>query len=545
MARPSACPCSKEVPLVTQVAPQRARRERRAAGHGAHVRPEPPLFPQQQPEPQGPRLRGRHATGYDQGFSGVVTWTVIGSLLPGSGLIAAGRRKAGWFVVLLTLLLAGAVVGFVVLGDAKTTALSVAFDVNDLMQVALALCGAALLWALVVLASHASLRRFSVLTATQRMLSTLLVGSIIAGGGVLAAKAVSISLIQRGVLQDVTANGTQVDNGGKPRSGQADPWASTPRVNVLLIGSDAGADRTGVRTDSVILASIDTHTGDAVLFGIPRNLQHVPFPPGTPMAQQFPDGFYCQDANNPCLFNALWQYGVEHADNAYYRNYKNPGLQATIDGVQAVTGLPVNEYVLLDLKGFASFINAIGGVDVTVQRPIPVAGHENAAGQQVGVKGYIQPGRQHLNGYYALWFARSRSDSSDFDRMARQRCLIGAVTQQVNPVTVARSFPALAEAIRQNLSMSIRLGDLGAWVTLAERVQKGHVRSLPFVEGVISTVRPDFDKIHTMVEQALQQPASTPSPTRKKRHTSGTPNSTPAPTTGTTGQAVDVKEACG
>jgi polyisoprenyl-teichoic acid--peptidoglycan teichoic acid transferase len=534
-------PWLEEVPLVTQVAPQRARHDRRHAARGAHSRPAPPVFPEPAP-PQGRRLRGRHATGYDTGFSGVVTWTVIGSILPGAGLVAAGRRRAGWFLLLLTLLLGAALVAFLVLGDAKSTALSVAFDVNDLMQVTLALCGAALLWALVVLTSHASLRRFTVMTAPQRLLSTVLVASIVAGGGLVAAKAASISLIQRGVLQDVTANGTQVDNGGKPRSGQADPWANAPRVNVLLIGSDAGADREGVRTDSVILASIDTHTGDAVLFGIPRNLQHVPFPEGTPMAQQYPDGFYCQDPKNPCLFNALWQYGVEHAGNQYYRNFKNPGLQATIDGVQAVTGLPVNEYVLLDLKGFASFINAIGGVDVTVKRPIPVAGHENAAGQQVGVKGYIRPGRRHLNGYYALWFARSRSDSSDFDRMARQRCLIGAVTQQVNPVTVARSFPALAEAIRQNISMSIRLDDLGAWVTLAERVQKGRVRSLPFVEGVISTVHPDFDRIHSMVQQGLEPPSSTPSATKKpRRTTSGSGSATRA----TSDTAVDVKEACG
>jgi LCP family protein required for cell wall assembly len=491
-------PWLEEVPLVTQVAPQRARHDRRHAARGAHSRPAPPVFPEPAP-PQGRRLRGRHATGYDTGFSGVVTWTVIGSILPGAGLVAAGRRRAGWFLLLLTLLLGAALVAFLVLGDAKSTALSVAFDVNDLMQVTLALCGAALLWALVVLTSHASLRRFTVMTAPQRLLSTVLVASIVAGGGLVAAKAASISLIQRGVLQDVTANGTQVDNGGKPRSGQADPWANAPRVN-------------------------------------------VPFPEGTAMAQQYPDGFYCQDPKNPCLFNALWQYGVEHAGNEYYRNFKNPGLQATIDGVQAVTGLPVNEYVLLDLKGFASFINAIGGVDVTVKRPIPVAGHENAAGQQVGVKGYIRPGRRHLNGYYALWFARSRSDSSDFDRMARQRCLIGAVTQQVNPVTVARSFPALAEAIRQNISMSIRLDDLGAWVTLAERVQKGRVRSLPFVEGVISTVHPDFDRIHSMVQQGLEPPSSTPSATKKpRRTTSGSGSATRA----TSDTAVDVKEACG
>ena len=146
----------------------------------------------------------------------------------------------------------------------------------------------------VLAAAVCLLRRFTVLTPVQGLLSTVLVGAIVAGGGLVAAKAASISLIQRELLQDVTANGTQVDNGGKPQPGQADPWVNTPRVNVLLIGSDAGADRDGVRTDSPILASIDTHTGDAVLFGIPRNLQHVPFPPGTPMAEQYPDGFYCR-----------------------------------------------------------------------------------------------------------------------------------------------------------------------------------------------------------------------------------------------------------
>ena len=527
---------------MTQVVPQSARRDRRDAGHGghghgSHAAPPGPVFPEQTPARGRGHLRGRHATQYDQGFSGVVTWTIIGSLLPGTGLIAAGRRKVGWALLLLTLLLGAAVVAFVFYGDAKTAALSVAFDVNDLMQVVIALAAGALLWALVVLSSHASLRRFTVMTGTQRLLSTVLVTAIIAGGGLVAAKAASISLIQRGVLQDVTANGTQVNNGGKPQAGQADPWANTPRVNVLLIGSDAGADRTGVRTDSVILASINTRTGDAVLFGIPRNLQRVPFPEGTPMAAQYPEGFYCQDTNNPCLFNALWQYGVEHADNEYYRKFKNPGLQATIDGVQSVTGLPVNEYVLLDLKGFAKFINAVGGVDVTVQRPIPIGGHENTAGQQVGVKGYIQPGRRHLTGYYALWFARSRSDSSDYDRMARQRCLIGAVTQQVNPVNVAASFPALADAIRQNISMSIRLDDLGAWVALALKVQKGHVRSLPFVEGVISTVRPDIEKMHELVQTALTAPPATKKKAKKPSNGTTTPA---AP-----GKAVDVKDACG
>ena len=531
---------------MTQVAPHRPRRDRDREGretpYGSHAaRPAGgQVFPQQAPQAPVRRLRGRHATGYDQGFSGVVTWTIIGSLLPGSGLVAAGRRRAGWLLLTLTLLLGAVAAWFVVFGDAKSTAINVAFDTSDLLQVVVALLAGTLMWGFIVLGTHVSLRRFTAMTRLQSLLSTALVTAIIAGGGVVAAKAASLSLLQRDTLNKVADNGTALNNGGKPQRGQTDPWAGTPRVNVLLIGSDAGADREGVRTDSVILASIDTRTGDAVLFGIPRNLQRVPFPEGTPMAEQYPNGFYCQDRNNPCLFNALWQYGVEHKDNAYYRKFKNPGLQATIDGVQGVTGLPVNEYVLLDLRGFAGFINAVGGVDVTVKRRIPVAGHEDAYGRQVGVKKYIEPGRRHLNGYDAMWFARSRSDSSDYDRMARQRCLIGAVTQQINPVKVAGSFPALAATIQDNISMSIRTDDLSAWVTLALRVQKGSVRSLPFVEGLISTVRPDYDKIHTLVQQALKPPAkSTPKATPKKPSTGG-----PSPSVPQGGKAVDVKESC-
>ncbi len=537
---------------MTQVAPHRPRRDRDrdrgpTNGYGSHAAPPATgqVFPRQAPQPAVRPLRGRHATGYDQGFSGVVTWTILGSLLPGSGLVAAGRRRAGWLLLTLTLLLGALAAVFVLFGDAKGAALNIALDTSNLLQVVIALLVATLVWGLVVLGTHVSLRRFTVMTRVQSVLSTALVTAIIAGGGVVAAKAASLSLLTRDTLNKVAANGTVINKNGKPLRGQPDPWAGTPRVNVLLIGSDAGGGRTGVRTDSVILASIDTKTGDAVLFGIPRNLQRVPFPAGTPMAERYPEGFYCQDRNNPCLFNALWQYGVEHKDNAYYRQFKNPGLQATIDGVQGVTGLPVHEYVLLDLKGFVSFINAIGGVDVTVKRRLPIAGREDAYGREVGVKGYIEPGKRHLNGYQAQWFARSRSDSSDYDRMARQRCLIAAVTQQINPVKVASSFPELAAAIQDNISMSIRTDDLSAWVTLAQRVQKGQVRSLPFVEGTISTVNPDFDRIHTMVERALKPPAKATPKKPTPGASSGTGGSAGSPTPAPAGKAVDVKESCG
>jgi polyisoprenyl-teichoic acid--peptidoglycan teichoic acid transferase len=542
---------------VTQVAPPSAGHRRRDH-HGLHVAPSAPHRPPAAPArgypfpppqiPSGRPLRGRHATANAQGFGRLVWWTIVGSIVPGAGLIAAGRRTAGRLLVTLTVLALGGVVAFAVLGDLTSFALGLAADTNNLMIIALGAVALALLWAFVVLGTHVSLRRFTSLTSLQRMLSTLLVIAIIAGGGMVAYETANYSLIGKETLEAITSNGVQISGAPRPKNGQTDPWAGIPRVNVLLIGSDAGADRIGVRTDSILLASIDTHTGDAVIFGLPRNLQHVPFPEGTPMAQQYPNGFWCQDQS--CLLNALWQYGSQSAADpsspaySYYRKFKNPGLQATIDAVQAVTGLPVNDYLLLDLAGFSGFVNSIGGIDINVKRPIPIAGHEDQYGHQVGVKGYIQPGHRHLNGYLTLWYARSRSDSSDYDRMQRQRCVISALSQQTNPVTLAKGFPELAKTIQKDISTSINLDDLRSWVTLALRVKKGHVRSLPFTDAVISTANPDFDKIHQLVQKALQAPsksASTkPSPSSSSSATK--PGTAKAPADPT--KAVDTKDVC-
>ena len=68
------------------------------------------------------------------------------------------------------------------------------------------------------------------------------------------------------------------------------------RYNVLLLGGDSGSDRWGLRPDSMSVASIDAETGETVLFGLPRNMLNFPFPEGSIMDEQFPDGYDCGDA---------------------------------------------------------------------------------------------------------------------------------------------------------------------------------------------------------------------------------------------------------
>lgn len=507
--------------------------------------------------------RGRHATPQGQGFGRIVIWTILGSLLPGSGLIVAGRRSAGRAILTVSVLLLLVALVVARFTHPMTIAMNLVSDPNRFVYVALGLAALVVLWAAIVIGTHASLRRYGQLTSSQRVLSALLVAALIGIIALPTAKAGSYAMDARNALKAVFANGNQgIAGARKPNAAAPDPWANTPRINILLMGGDSGPDRVGIRPDTMILASINTHTGDTLLISLPRNLQHVPFPSGTPQAAQFPNGFYCYNAaahaNTECLLNALWTW----ADNnpQYYKGDKHPGITATMQAITQLTGLQVDDYVTLNLLGFRKFIDAIGGLTVNVRERLPVGGSV----EHPVATSWLTPGVQKLNGYNALWYARSRWSTDDFDRMRRQRCVIGDVVQQANPVTIALHFSAIAAAMQQNLQTSIPLDDLTAWVTLAQRVKKSQVRSLAFTNSIIDTTNPDVPKMVRLVTKALTPPAKKPTPkasattspgssgtggtgkgspsTKPSTRTPGNSSGSPTPTTPSVVE--DVKTAC-
>jgi LCP family protein required for cell wall assembly len=151
------------------------------------------------------------------------------------------------------------------------------------------------------------------------------------------------------------------------------------------------------------LVSIDATTGRTVLFSLPRNLEEVPFPAGSAAAKALPGGWSCGDT---CLLNAIYTWGSAHKN--VFPAAADPGAAAMKQAVEGVTGLPVNYCVLIDLRGFEQLVDAMGGITVTVHQRVPIGGETSP------ISGYIEPGTQHLDGYHALWFARSRQGASDY-----------------------------------------------------------------------------------------------------------------------------------
>ena len=110
-------------------------------------------------------------------------------------------------------------------------------------------------------------------------------------------------------------------------------------------------------------------------------------------------------------------------------------------------GVDIDYYALIDMAAFVDLVDAIGGIDVYVLEPLESEVSPPRDGDPWAyVK--VEPGWNHLDGPQALAYARARKGSSDYARMARQRCMVKAVAAKADPITLLRSFPAIVDAIQ-------------------------------------------------------------------------------------------------
>ena len=258
-----------------------------------------------------------------------------------------------------------------------------------------------------------------------------------------------------------------------------DPWAGKPRLNVLLLGGDAGPGRIGTRTDTVILASINTKTGDTTLFSLPRNAARMPFPSRSPLHKYYPYGFTNGNGNDAEYFlNAMYRNVPRSVPKDVLGPTDNLGADVLKLSVGEALGLRVDYYVLINLEGFSKMINALGGIKLNINTYIPIGGNTD---RHIPPKEFLKPGpNQKLNGRSALWYARGRYGSDDFDRMDRQRCVINAIIKQANPTNMLARYEDIAKAGKQLVYTDMPQEVLPLMVDLSLRVKDGNVRSVVF-----------------------------------------------------------------
>lgn len=191
----------------------------------------------------------------------------------------------------------------------------------------------------------------------------------------------------------------------------ADPLLGTDgRLTMLLLGSDYRPAHPGNRTDAIMVVSVDPSTRRTAAFSIPRDAVDFPLPES---------GTYGPKVNS------LYQY---------LESETGDGGRAMKAAVGRAFGIEVDGYVLLGFAGVKRLVDAIGGVDVVLDR----AYYDPYYSVSRTVTGWGLPaGKSHLDGDDALILARSRKGDNDFGRARRQQLLLMAVLDRVRSRGVA------------------------------------------------------------------------------------------------------------
>ncbi|WP_188113271.1 LCP family protein [Nocardioides humilatus] len=413
-------------------------------------------------------------------------------VVPGSAQLVAGNRKIGRVAIRIWLgtLLVGTVLLVAVVLDRKI-AFRLGTDANLLLVLWLALIGGALGWAGLFIDAWRIGNPLSLRIQHRR--------AVVGLNGILCF-GVAGTLLFGAHLVNIHRDWVIAVFGDGEVTG-----AHHGRYNVLLLGGDSGAGRWGLRPDSMTVASIDAKTGKTVLIGLPRNLAKFPFAEGSVMDKQFPRGFDCDG----CYLNGVSTWAGDHTD--LFGDSDNPGVDATIMAIEGITDLTINYWAMVNLAGFKQLVDAVGGVTLNVRQPIPIGGLGD------DVTGYVQPGKQKLNGFEALWFARAREGSDDYSRMARQKCVLNAMLHQLSPETVLTHFSDLAKASSDMFSTNMPASEASRFIDLALKARDQKVATLSLVPPMINTGDPDIGLVQEKVQLAIDRSEGDAPPAKKRK----------------------------
>ena len=190
------------------------------------------------------------------------------------------------------------------------------------------------------------------------------------------------------------------------------PAPEVSRINVLVIGVDAGIGRNTYLTDTMIVMSVDPVGHTVSMVSIPRDMVDVPLPDGRKYRAKI---------------NSLASYARHHPRQ--FPGYDGTGSDVLMDALGALLKIELDYYATVSLGGFVNVIDTLGGID-NVERSFCDPTYTEY-GYNNGFS--IKEGRRHLNGYQALAYARVRhpAGESDFTRAARQQEVLSGVRDRI------------------------------------------------------------------------------------------------------------------
>ncbi|MDW4573379.1 LCP family protein [Microbacterium sp. M3] len=449
-------------------------------------------------------------------------WLIaLNFLIPGSAQVLAGNRRLGRFGIAATLLMwVLAVVALLFALLAPTAGLSIITSAwlpdwlgllrpLPLLIAQGLLIAYAVLWAVLTIDTLRLVRLVKTGTWARFAIALVGIALMVVASGTAAYASNAVGTVRSTISSIFGASGPTVP----PDDGY---------YNILLLGADSGEGRDSMRFDSISVVSVNAATGATTITGIPRDMPNFPFAEG-PMQDRYPNG-HEGHADPSCG----WGSGINQLrtevevcqdGTALYpdaeANGSEPAIEATKDAAEGILGITIPYYVFVDMHGFASLVDALGGVDINVTERLPKGGPpEGVDPHDVDswAIGWIEPGQQHMDGDTAQWYARSRYTTSDFDRMERQRELQEAILAQFTPQVVLTRFQDVAAAGADIVKTDLPQSLIPTLVDLGMKAREQQVTTIELTPaGGIDEFDPDYAYIAELMQTTLHPPTPTPS----------------------------------
>ena len=247
-------------------------------------------------------------------------------------------------------------------------------------------------------------------------------------------------------------------------------------VHVMLLGVDRRADDVG-RSDTLMVASLDETNGKGSLLSIPRDTRVK------------------IEGNGYDKINHAYAYG---------------GHKLSQNAVETLLGVPMEHYVLIDTKAFERIIDAIGGVDIDVEKRMY---YEDPWDDNGGLVIDLYPGEQHLDGEEAIQYVRYRDGEGDIGRIGRQQKFMQAVLAQVISPQILPRLPDLVEEVGKALETDMSLAELLGFARQLKQVHDNGVTAQmvpgrPAYLKDISYWIPDIQSLRKMMAESLDEPVT-------------------------------------
>lgn len=266
-----------------------------------------------------------------------------------------------------------------------------------------------------------------------------------------------------------------VDAGGGVEAPLNEPeysWDGTERVSFLLLGIDAAPGREASLTDTILVVSVDPVARTAVMISIPRDTGFMPLPDRSVYA----DGLYPRKINElatEASSNAGTWCPDLPADAA-----EGCGVRSLERSVSLYLGIPIQYYAQVDLEGFSSLIDAVGGLTLCLPGPMVDPEYSGPGVEGRGIE--LQSGCSHYDGSRALAYSRirrgwielpdgTREQQDDFKRSERQQAVLLELRREMAGADVIFELPAILDAIGRTVSTDFprdQAGDLASLLPL-------------------------------------------------------------------------------